>query len=253
MNEIINSLKNIGLNEKEAKVYMALLKFDEADVSDIALEAEIKRPTCYVILDELRKKGLVLKIPHVKKTIYKALTPDELYEQSRNNIYQFEKYLPKLRALTPSKQAIKTYYFEGADGIKEAMYYRMSDLKESSTDGFWAKNEGINKAVIDIFEKWNKDRQKINLNMTGITPEHPSTLENMQKYPDAFKDLHLAPIEDYSSDISIEVTKEFVRIVDGHELKAVIIENPRVISALSQIFKLAQEKYSNKNDKSILL
>lgn len=79
--------------------------------------------------------------------------------------------------------------------------------------------------------------------MTGITPEHPSTRENMQKYPDAFKDLYLAPIEDYSSDISIEVTKEFVRIVDGHELKAVIIENPRVVSALSQIFKLAKEKY----------
>ena len=243
MNEIINSLKNIGLHDKEAKVYIALLKFDEADVSDIALEAEIKRPTCYVILDELRKKGLVLKIPHVRKTIFKALAPDELYKQSKNNIYQFEKYLPTLRALAPSKQAIRTYYFEGVDGIKEAMYYRMNDLKESNTDGFWAKNEEINKAVIDIFEKWNVDRQKIGLNMTGITPEHISTRENIKKYPDAFKNLHSVSIEDYDSDISIEVSREFVRIVDGHELKAVIIENPRVVSALSQIFKLAQEKY----------
>lgn len=243
MNEIVNSLKNIGLNEKEAKVYIALLKFDEADVSDIALEAEIKRPTCYLILDELRKKGLVLKIPHSKKTIYKAQTPDELYEQSRNNIYQFEKYLPKLRAMTPSKQAIKTYYFEGVDGIKEAMYYKLKDLENSNDDGFWAKNDGINKAVIDIFEKWNKDRQKINLNMSGVTPDHPSTRENMNKYPEAFKNLSLAPIGDYSSDISIEATKEFVRIVDGHELKAIIIENPRVVSALSQIFRLAKEKY----------
>jgi DNA-binding MarR family transcriptional regulator len=247
MNEVIDSLKNIGLNEKEARIYMSLLKFDEADVSDIALEAEIKRPTCYVILDELRKKGLVLKIPHSKKTIFKALAPDELYEQSRNNIYQFEKYLPKLRAMSPSKQSIKTYYFEGADGMKEAMYYRMNDLRDSNTNGFWAKNDGINKVIVDLFEKWNKDRQKVGLNMLGVTPEHPSTREYLRKYPDAFTNLHFSPAEDYNSDISIEVTKEFVRIVDGHELKAVIIENPRVVSALSQIFKLAQEKYLVKN------
>ncbi len=43
----------------------------------------------------------------------------------------------------------------------------------------------------------------------------------------------------------IEVTKEFVRIVDGHELKAIIIENPRAVEAMGQIFKLAKEKYKN--------
>ena len=58
MNELLNSIKDLGLNDKEAKVYLALLKFGEANVSDIADEAGMKRPTVYVILDEIRKKGL---------------------------------------------------------------------------------------------------------------------------------------------------------------------------------------------------
>ena len=224
MNEIVNSLKNIGLSEKESKVYLASLKFGEANVGDIAEEAGLKRPTTYVVLDELRKKGLVLKIPGAKKVIYKAKTPDELYEQSVSNVNEFEKFLPKLRAMSPSKKPIKTLYFEGVDGFKQAMYYRFKDLEDSTDDGFFAKNDGLPSVVEDIFDKWNKDRQKIKLNVTGVTPEHPSTRRYMEKYKSFYTNVLLAPAEDYFSDISIEVTKEFVRIMDGHELKGIIIE-----------------------------
>jgi predicted DNA-binding transcriptional regulator len=246
MNEIVENLKSVGLEEKEAKIYLALLKFGQANVSDIADEAGIKRPTAYVVLDELRKKGLVLKIPHAKKTIFAAKTPDEFFDQTIANINQFEKILPKLRSMNPSKKAIKTVYFEGADGLKEAMYYRIDELKDTIDEGFFAKNDGtLPQVVTDIFQKWNSDREKLRIKMGGVTPDHPSTREYQEKYPNFMADMKFAPLEDYSSDISIEVTKEFVRIVDGHELKAIIIENPRVVEALRQIFKLAKDKYKN--------
>jgi len=245
MNEIVENLKSIGLGDKEAKIYLALLKFGQANVSDIADEAGIKRPTAYVVLDELRKKGLVLKIPHAKKTIFAAKTPDEFFDQTVANINQFEKILPKLRSMNPSKKVIKTIYYEGADGLKEAMYYRMEELKDSIDEGFFAKNDGsLPQVVTDIFQKWNTDREKFRIKMGGVTPDHPSTREYQERYPNFMADMKFAPLEDYSSDISIEVTKEFVRIVDGHELKAIIIENPRVVEALGQIFKLAKEKYN---------
>lgn len=246
MHELLETLKNIGLSEKEARVYLALVKFDSATVSDIAEEAGIKRPTTYVILDELRHKGLVLKIPHAKKTIFQAKTPDELYEQTISNVNRFEKALPKLRTINPSKKGIKTLYFEGVEGVKESLYYRLNDLKDSVDDGFFAKNDGLPQALVDIFSKWNKNREKNNIQMTGVTPDHPSTREYMQKFKNFYMDLLLAPKEDYSSDISIEVTKEFVRIVDGHEMKAIIIENPRVVDALKQIFALAKRNYQKK-------
>lgn len=247
MNDIADSLQKIGLSDKEAKIYLALLKFGEASVSDIAEEGGIKRPTAYLILDELRKKGLVIKIPYAKKIIFKAKSPDELYEQTISNINQFEKVLPKLRSISPSKKNIKTLYFEGVDGIKEALFYRIEDLKGTIDEGFWAKNDGsVPGPVMDIFYKWNRVLEKNNITLAGVTPKHAST----QEFADTYKknQIIFAPLEDYNSDVSIEVTDKFIRILDGHDLKAIIIENDRISHALKQIFDLAKRNYSKKEE-----
>jgi predicted DNA-binding transcriptional regulator len=247
MNDIADSLQKIGLSDKEAKIYLALLKFGEASVSDIAEEGGIKRPTAYLILDELRKKGLVIKIPYAKKIMFKAKTPDDLYEQSISNINQFEKVLPRLRAMAPSKQAIKTLYFEGLEGISDALSYRIEDLRGTIDEGFWAKNDGnIPVAVMGMFHKWNKALEKNNIIIGGVTPKHEST----QEFVDTYKKNTViqAPLEDYDSDISIEVTEKFVRILDGHNLKAIIIENDRISHALKQIFDLAKRNYVKKEE-----
>lgn len=243
MQEIIENLKSIGLEDKEAKIYVALLKFGQATVGDIADEAGIKRPTTYVILDELRKKGLVLKIPDAKKAMFQAKTPDEFFAQTVENISNFEKVLPKLRSMSPSKQAIKTLYFEGVQGIKDALYYRIEDLKDSIDEGFFAKHEGVSNVMVEMQDKWIKDLQKNQIQIGGVTPDHPSTRMYVEKYKGIFNNFLFAPIEDYSADISIEVTNKFVRILDFYDLKAIIIENPRVVRALGQIFKLAKGKY----------
>lgn len=244
MNEITDSLKKIGLSEKETAVYTALLKYTEASVSDIADEAGIKRPTTYLILDELRKKGMALEIPHAKKSMFQAKTPDELYGEVVSNMHRFEKMLPKLRDISPSRKPIKTLYFEGSAGVKEALYYHMDKLKDSVDDGFFAKNDGLPEKLIEVFDKWNKDREKRGIKMEGITPDHPSTREYIERYKSLHTNVIIAATEDYDSDVSIEVTKEFIRIIDGHEMKAVIIENPRVVHALRQIFALAKRNYT---------
>jgi len=61
---LTNILKRIGLNEKEAKVYLTLLEVNESLPSSISRQSGVKRPTTYVILGQLQKKGLV---SHVKK------------------------------------------------------------------------------------------------------------------------------------------------------------------------------------------
>lgn len=57
--EIADVLQKIGLQQKESAVYLALLELGTADVSGIAKKAGIKRPTCYLVLDDLKNRGLV--------------------------------------------------------------------------------------------------------------------------------------------------------------------------------------------------
>ena len=69
MNHLISQLVKVGLNEKESRVYLALLELGSGTAYAVAKKAGIKRPTAYIVLDELRKRGLVLKIPKSKNTI----------------------------------------------------------------------------------------------------------------------------------------------------------------------------------------
>ena len=52
-------LEKIGLTEKEAAVYLALLKLGPTTALKIARETGIKRPTVYTTLDALKGRGLV--------------------------------------------------------------------------------------------------------------------------------------------------------------------------------------------------
>lgn len=248
MDKIIESLSHIGLSEKESKTYLALLKLDQGTVGEISYESGIKRPNTYLILDELRQKGLVIKLPNAKKAIYIAKSPDELYEKSLEDIRDFQRSLPALRSINPSKKTIKTLYFEGIAGIDEAMHYRIHELKDSVDEGFFAKNDGnLSKNVLEIFDRWNTSRKNNNIKIAGVTPDHTSIRNDKILSPETYKDIFLAPLESYNSDISIEITREFIRIVDGHDLKAIIIENERISNALRQIFTLAKGKIQDNN------
>jgi hypothetical protein len=49
----IKALKYIGLNDKEARCYLALLPLNQATAYMVALRSRIKKPTAYVVLESL--------------------------------------------------------------------------------------------------------------------------------------------------------------------------------------------------------
>ena len=75
---MLEQLKNIGLSDNEAKVYLAMLELGPSSVVDIARKAEINRPTAYVQIEFLKKRGLVSTQTKGKKQLYIAESPEHL-------------------------------------------------------------------------------------------------------------------------------------------------------------------------------
>lgn len=73
-NNLIESLKTMGLTEYEAKVYSALVLFDLAEVKQIYQYLEVPKPSVYQSLKGLMDKGLVM-IVSSKPAIYRAVSP----------------------------------------------------------------------------------------------------------------------------------------------------------------------------------
>ena len=119
MVDIERLLGKFGLTPKEIQAYLAMIKLGPATAGQIASRAGLKRPTVYIILEELRQKELLLKIPHTKKAIYQAKSPQELYNQMAEQVGELHEALPQLRSIMGENKRIRTLYFEG---LKEIVF-----------------------------------------------------------------------------------------------------------------------------------
>lgn len=113
-------LEQYGLSEKQASIYLATLELGRAPVLRIADKAAVKRPTAYVVLNELLQMGLVEITPRGNTKFYQAIDPKALLERMQRKTQLLEQSLPELRALLNTSQGKpKVRFYEGKQGIYE--------------------------------------------------------------------------------------------------------------------------------------
>lgn len=122
---MLERLKNIGLSDNEAKVYMAMLELGPSPVVEIARKAEVNRPTAYVQIESLKKKGLVSTQTKGKKHLFIAESPEQIefiIEREKNELErkaeEFKKFIPDLMSVfNVSGQKPQVRFFEGREGL----------------------------------------------------------------------------------------------------------------------------------------
>lgn len=111
-------LKEYGLTEKEAKLYLASVALGTSSITELSRMANLKRPTTYIIIDELLKKHLLIKVPKGKKIYYSPEHPKMLKENLRQKVKQIDELLPYLTNLhEKSSQKPKIRFYEGKEKI----------------------------------------------------------------------------------------------------------------------------------------
>lgn len=234
---INNALKVLGLNDKEAIVYIALLEIGEATVVQIAQQTKLKRPTIYLLLDLLREKELILKIPYAKKTIFIAKDPDNFFREAMTRTRMAYETLSEIKAIQKKENKISVKYYESEKGVEEALFYRMEELKKTEIVGFFAKADRITPKLIEISHRWRKALNTHDVKLRGIAPKHKS-LKDFRKTDDILNQIFKSvPINTYSSNCSIDVTDLFVRIVLFDANQAIIIENLEIVKTIKEIFE----------------
>lgn len=240
MDSLIQSLISAGLTDKEARVYIALLSLGRASAYSVSSKSNLKKPTTYVILEELIEKGLAMKVPRAKKQQYVARPPEEFFATAEERLKQARRALPQLQALAESgeKQKIRTLFFEGARGIEEALYYRKEEMHGKEMIGFYATAEQADEELLAIYNPYPKHMADAGIRLRGITPEHDSTKKIVEIDEALGFSIERVPYDTYSSKASIEAGDTFIRIILNKEKQAVVIENPELAEAVRQIFEI---------------
>jgi sugar-specific transcriptional regulator TrmB len=244
MHEMIQTLLNLGLNEKEARTYITLLELGSSSAYKVSQKSGIKKPTTYVVLEELRKKGMVLKTPGKTKTLYKAQNPEELFEKIESTLTRSKRILPRLVALSNQEKEVKTYHYEGLEGMRQIFHYNfhLPSMNNSEFVGFYAKAENVAPDYLDLFHEWNKDSQEKNISFRIIAPDNKSLKQFRALDKESNREVRVISEDIYSSEVSFDTNGEFVRIVDIPKQQGVILENPRIAKALKEIFEMVWSK-----------
>lgn len=252
--ELIESLQNIGLNDKEARGYLALLPLRRATAYMIALRSGLKKPTAYVVLESLVNKGFASKIPFDDKTFYVAKSPKECMSIARSKLQAAQEMLPELLALeNNSDDKVNTSYFEGLDGVKE-MYNRMIKYMKNKPEdqkwvvGFYAHQQDTSEMLQKYWVDMNNSLRLNKIKRKAVTTKHETLMsflenENLKKNLITIKAL---PQEDYFSNISIEIYGNYTQIISHRYIQGILIENPDVAKVLQQIFNIVWKKRKEK-------
>jgi sugar-specific transcriptional regulator TrmB len=73
--DTLAALKAIGFSDKEARTYLASLALGPATVADIAARAKLTRPSVYLMIEALERRGMMTMYKQGKKSVYRASSP----------------------------------------------------------------------------------------------------------------------------------------------------------------------------------
>jgi sugar-specific transcriptional regulator TrmB len=148
--EIIFNLMRLGLNEKQAKIYLAGVKSGPTTATVLAQNSEVKRGTIYGILKELKLLGLCIESKSKKKKLFIMSDPNQLkvIQNDRDNV--LTSLLPILRNYSTNKNIPKIFIYQGLDEVREIYIDSLKQKGEiltiESTDGI-VKDFGMDWAL----------------------------------------------------------------------------------------------------------
>lgn len=243
---LLKQLITFGLSEKEAKIYLALLELEAATVFETAKHSGINRSSAYVVLEALKKRGLVGISDDKKVRKYIAASPDTLLSSAKaaakkqeDSKTEIESILPELKALhigTSHRPIVKI--FEGENAAREVYLSTLSpNVTELRT---FANPINIFKRIPDFVQAHDMERSKRGIKMFLI---NPATNEVMEMYkhvkPEEPVETLLIPEEKFKFSSDMGICGNIVTFISPKDNFGIIIESQEISDMLKNSFDLA--------------
>lgn len=162
MDEIRTSLAELDFSQKDSDVYLAMLQLGAATIQDISDAAKVNRTTTYVIIENMKKRGIISASERGKRVLFMAENPEKLVKLLDQDVSALEDKRERIQLSLPVLLALfhandtkpRVRYVEG-----EEEFYELREEMASALDPLWemlvvdehllALPRGLGKAQID--------------------------------------------------------------------------------------------------------
>lgn len=245
-NKLTNILKDLGLTENEAGVYLAALGLGSTSILKIAKSAEIKRTTVYSVVESLKQKGLISEELKGWKKYFVAESPEKLEKVLEEKRNRFKNSLPELLALhnlKGSDSVIK--YYEGLESVKNIYLELLQEIKAHEDYLVIGAQDQWHNLDPKFFQDFIKRRAKLPINIRLLLTDSKITREH-QKIQSAYNETIKILPKNTKLTTNLIITSKKVVI---HQLippiMAMIIENPSMVQMHRELFEIVWKSIRN--------
>lgn len=253
---MLKSLKQLGLQEKEIKAYLTVLKLGSLSAQDIASETGIKRTTVYLVLEKLKEAGLVGEIIEKNKKIFFAEKPEKLLKIIQEKKKEIEKEEDRIKEILPQLERIlggkekaskeEVRHYQGLEGIWNIAEDMLKNRKDQHViaPGRIYDQLGLARFLSDMTKK---RRQSGGTKAYMITDHHPQNLKFYREGDTNFREIRFFPdVEKFNSAL----------VVYGHKValislqkpfSSVLIENEEMCLLVKFMFDVIWQSLEGKN------
>jgi sugar-specific transcriptional regulator TrmB len=236
---INRELEKLHLSDKESTLYLALLELGEASMEEIVGKSRLKRATAYIVMDELKQRGLVSSTRSGKRKHYVAEDPRTLGRILDAERATYESIIPELLSIA-NKLAKKPRirFFEGEAGIKSVYQDTLGYPNQEIL--MWGSLKAMEKFdPTFLLDYYLEERLRQHIRMRAIGPDVPLVREIQSRDGKELRETRLiAKHETFPFSVEINLYgKRNIGIMSFAEQFGLIIESKEIFDTLKSFFE----------------
>jgi len=239
-----NTLTQLGLSKNQEKIYYSLLKTGETTITELSRKAGFKRPTVYLIVEELYMLGLISQTKRGKNKIISPVHPRRLAQIVQLRAKVVEEKLPELVALYNSpKDKPKIQVFEGTEEIGR-LYKELYTSLNNKEEALWLTRidalEKIPESLNEFFKTVSKLKNPKIKELNYDNEAGRKWQKDTKKYRGKNHFMRFIPPEyEFGLSDNLIFGNKLISFSFGENIFVVVIESEQIVKTHRALFEFA--------------
>ena len=233
------TLKEYGLKEKHAQVFLACLELGSGSILKISQKASLPRSTTEVILNALEERGFVSSFKKKRARYFSVEDPKKIITAAKTKAELLEKALPEFRNLYARSNVIPTVrFYHGRKGMLAVLDEIIADADRAVVKEVlsFSSAEDLFGFLGKDFYNFVKKRKERGLRTRVILRESEKAWERVRLGPQELRQVRLIPAS-YEHHGHIFVWGNKIAMISlKHEWSVLIIESEELTRTMKMFF-----------------
>lgn len=235
------TLRDIGLEKKEAAIYVAALELGTASAAAIAKKAGIQRTHFYDLSEKLLARGFLQRTTAGTRSTFSAVDPSLLVEMEEEKLRKLKEALPEFKALyNTTGQRPRIMYFEGKEGIdqinEDTLRYKGEMIGFTTPRFVTSRTRNTGAAFI-------RKRVATDKHARVIGEDSPEVRDLQKRDKQELRETRILAPSVFSSAVEIILYGNRLAIVDYKHQWGFIIEGTEIVQAMKMIFEVVWSRW----------